>query len=70
MNKILLSKSADNFIYSGVVNINIGFIKFIGNLFTTPEIIILFHLKNQIFNVSGDGFSAWCFLLVTSEAKL
>ena len=49
------------------MNINIDFLKFVGNLFSAPMIVFLFHLKNQIFDVSGDGFSSGCFMFIAPK---
>ncbi|RDG33269.1 hypothetical protein DV872_04240 [Oceanispirochaeta sp. M1] len=45
MNKALLPDSSDYSVYCNVMNINIDFLYFICNLFSAPEVVILFHFK-------------------------
>jgi hypothetical protein len=68
LNKALLPESADYSVYSNVMNINIDFLKFISNLFATPEVVILFHFKNQFLNFFDDRISTRCFIFITPEA--
>jgi hypothetical protein len=63
-NKAFLTESVNNPIYSRVMNIDINFLKFVGNLFTAPKIVLLLHLKNQFFDISGDGFSPRSFMFI------
>lgn len=63
----MLPECVDNSVYSGVMNIDVDFLQLVSDLFTAPEIVFLFHLKNQIFDVSVNGSPSSCFMFIAPE---